>query len=281
MLYGEKMDPKSSNGTHILKYFKERGFVTGHSENLCSRELFGFMNNCLNNVVFSDFDHENVAMFCDANYFNRDSPYPLLQVANSIIRRCLYGRDTFEYVLEYGEKFWNSYFDNKKFLRLAFMDSHEPTNEIIKYLDEPSTNFLENLFNKKLLEKSAVFFISDHGNGMEPLHSILLSEDFLWVKTMALWCMLFHNNKDEEGEKWLKINEQTLVTPYDVFDTLNEILFDGVNIKIHTRENLGSSVFREIKDAKNRNCTKYTEIDLKEKCRCRLFWNNSNIITKK
>ena len=72
-----------------------------------------------------------------------------------------------------------NYSDNKKFLELSFIDSHEPIDEIIKYLNEPVTNFLENLFNKKLLEKSAEFFISDHGNEMEPLHTILLSEDFL------------------------------------------------------------------------------------------------------
>ena len=76
MFYGEKMDPVTSNGTFIIKYYKERGFVTGQSINLCSRELFVTMNNCLNRVEFSDFDHENVAMFCDANYYNRDNPYP-------------------------------------------------------------------------------------------------------------------------------------------------------------------------------------------------------------
>ena len=64
------------------------------------------MSNCLNNAVFSDLDHENVAMSRDANYYNRDSPYPLLQGAHSIIRHCLYGRNIYVYVLEYDIKFW-------------------------------------------------------------------------------------------------------------------------------------------------------------------------------
>ena len=36
MFYGEKMDLKTSNGTFILKYMKERGFVSGQSIDLCS-----------------------------------------------------------------------------------------------------------------------------------------------------------------------------------------------------------------------------------------------------
>ena len=159
MFYGEKMDPQTSNGTFILKYMKQRGYVTGQSINLCSRELFVTMNNCLNNVEFSDFDHENVAMFCDANYYNRDNPYPLLQGGFAAIRRCLYGKDTFEYVLEYGKKFWETYKDNKKFLRLGFIDAHERTQEVVKYLDEPLYLFLNDLFKKKLLENTAIFLL--------------------------------------------------------------------------------------------------------------------------
>ena len=93
--------------------------------------------------------------------------------------------------------------------------------------------------------------------------------------------MLFHNYKDKEGEKWLKINEQTLVTPYDVFDTLSEILFDGVNMKVHTRNNLGSSVFGEIKDAKSRNCSKYTDYGFRANCHCGLSEKDSSLIVKK
>ena len=144
-------------------------------------------------------------------------------------------------------------------------------------MDEPLTNFLQKLFNKKLLEKTAVFFVSDHGNGMPTIYRILVAEDFLWERTLALWCVIFHGYKDEESEKWLKINEQTLVTPYDIFDTLSEIVFDGVNEEVHTRENLGSSVFHEIKDAKIRNCTKYTEFQYDNLCHCRMPGKKKNI----
>ena len=273
MFYGEKMDPKTSNGTFILKYMKERGFVSGQSIDLCSRELFVTMNNCLNRVEFSDFDHENVAMFCDANYYNRENPYPFLQGGFSIIRRCLYGRDAFEYVLEYGTKFWEAYSDNKKFLRLGFIDAHEESEEVIKYMDGPLVKFLENLYNKKLLENTAIFFVSDHGNGMYGYYRNIKADDFLFERTLAFWFMILHNYEDKEGIENLKENMQTLLTPYDIHDTLSDIVFDEVNMNVHTREDLGYSVFRKI-DAKNRTCMKYTEWPLDEMCHCRIPGQN-------
>ena len=269
MFYGEKMDPQTSNGTFIIKYMKERGYITGQSINLCSRELFVTMNNCLNKVVFSDFDHENVAMFCDANYYNRDYPYPLLQGGFSAIRRCLYGRDTYEYVLEYGQKFWEAYPDNKKFLRLGFIDAHERTQEVIKYIDEPLFLFLNNLMKKSLLENTAIFFVSDHGNGMYGFYRDIQADDFLFERTLAFWFMILHNFKNEEEIKNLEENQQTFLTPYDIFDTMSDIIFDEENMNVHTREDLGKSVFRKI-DAKKRNCMKYTEWPLDEMCHCRI-----------
>ena len=102
-------------------------------------------------------------MFCDANYYNRDNPYPLLQGGFAAISRCLYGKDTFEYVLEYGKKFWETYKDNKKFLRLGFIDAHERTQEVVKYLDEP-LDYIEIFklmifFSKGLWRSGLLFYI--------------------------------------------------------------------------------------------------------------------------
>ena len=40
MLYGEQMNKSTLNGTHIIKYYKELGFVTGHSEILLVGIIF-------------------------------------------------------------------------------------------------------------------------------------------------------------------------------------------------------------------------------------------------
>ena len=72
------------------------------------------------------------------------------------------------------------------------------------------------------------------------------ADDFLFERTLAFWFMILHNYKDEEGIKNLNENSQTFLTPYDIFDTLSDIVFDEVNMDVHTRDDLGYSVFRKI-----------------------------------
>ena len=59
------------------------------------------------------------------------------------LRRCLYGKDAYEYSLEYAEQFWEQYADEPKFFRLGFIDGHEGSLEVIKYLDEPLLNMIK------------------------------------------------------------------------------------------------------------------------------------------
>ena len=216
MFYGEKMDPITSNGTSLIKYMKSQGYITGQSINLCSKELFVTMNNCLNEVEFSDFDHENVAMFCDPNYYDRTNPYPVFSGPFSIIRKCLYQKDTYEYVIEYGKQFWENYKENKKFLRLSFIDAHEGTGEVIKYLDKPIYDFLIYLLDNNMLKNTAIIFASDHGNGMPGIYHIIDSEDYLYENVLGFLAMVLYDYKDEKGIDNLRNNQQIFITPYDI-----------------------------------------------------------------
>ena len=264
MFYGEKMDPTSSNGTSLIKYMKKQGYITGQSTNLCSKELFVTMNNCLNEVEFSDFDHENVAMFCDPSYYDRTNPYPVFSGPFSIIRRCLYQKDTYEYVLEYGKQFWETYSENKKFLRLSFIDAHEGTGEVIKYLDKPLYDFLMNLLNQNLLKNTAIIIASDHGNGMPGIYYIINSGDYMYENVLGFLAIILYDYKDENEIKNLEKNQQILVSPYDIHDTLVDIIYNGKNKDIMSRN--GQSLFSEI-NSMERTCEKYSELS-PELCRC-------------
>ena len=266
MFYGEKMDPKSSNGTSIIKYIKERGYITGQSSNLCSKELFVTMNNCLNKVEFSDFDHENVAMFCDPNYYDRTNPYPAFSGPFSSLRRCLYKKDTYEYVLEYGKQFWSIYNESKKFLRLSFIDAHESTGEVIKYLDKPIYDFLSFLIKGNMMKNTAIIFSSDHGNGMPSLYTIINSVDYFYENVLGFLAFVFlDSNFDDNIKNNLERNQQILITPYDIHDTLIDIIYGKENLELNSR--FGKSLFREIKGME-RNCNKYEELMEKDICRC-------------
>src|SRR5690606_5617149 len=84
---------------------------------------------------WADFDHELFSIFCDSNYWLPGKEYGLFYGPYSSLRRCLYGKDTFEYMLEFATQFWKLYPDQRKYIELYFIDGHEITNEVITYLD--------------------------------------------------------------------------------------------------------------------------------------------------
>ena len=260
MFYGESM--QYNNGTHIIKHFHDRGFITGQSNNICSREMYDLEPGYIENLTWESFDHENIAIFCDPNFFNPENPFTPYMGPYSVRKRCLYGRNTYEYVLDYGEKFWETYINEKKFLRVAFQDAHEGTGEVARYLDEYLAEFLLKFEKRGWLENTAIFFVSDHGNNMIGFYNIFNCEDFIKEKTMATWFMLLPKKLEEYDENVTQ-NQDLMVTPYDIFDTMLSL----INVKDVKSYN-GKSVITEVVDGENRNCKTY-KLDLLDFwCRC-------------
>ena len=262
MFFGESMF--NSNGTSILKYIKNKGYITGHSNNICTRQLYDIEDNFTENVIYENFDHENIAMMCDPNYYNPENRFTPYMGPYSIRRRCLYGKDTFEYVIEYGEKFWETYINEHKFLRLSFQDAHEGTLEVVKYLDVKLAEFLENFDKKGYLKDTAVFFVSDHGNNMIGFYNIFQVEDYVLEKTLGTWFMLLPKIKNID-ETYLEINQQRMVSPYDIFDTLLDMFGYHEKDKVHSRK--GISVYKKI-NGLERNCDYYSQDIIPLWCRC-------------
>ena len=262
MFFGESMF--NSNGTSILKHIKKKGFITGHSNNICTRQLYDIEDNYTENIEYDSFDHENIAMMCDPNFYNPENRFTPYMGPYSIRRRCLYGRDTFEYILEYGEKFWKTYSKEHKFLRLSFQDAHEGTLEVVKYLDVKLAEFLEKFDRKGYLKDTAVFLVSDHGNNMVGIYNIFQFEDYVLEKTLGTWFMLLPKKK-EIDEKFLEINQQRLVSPYDIHDTLLDMFGYHQNNTIFSRK--GQSIYKEV-NGLERNCDYYSQDIMPIWCRC-------------
>ena len=262
MFFGESMF--NSNGTSILKHIKKKGFITGHSNNICTRQLYDIEDNYTENIEYDNFDHENIAMMCDPNFYNPENRFTPYMGPYSIRRRCLYGRDTFEYIIEYGEKFWAAYSKEHKFLRLSFQDAHEGTLEVVKYLDVKLAEFLEKFDRKGYLKDTAVFLVSDHGNNMVGIYNIFQFEDYVLEKTLGTWFMLLPKKK-EIDEKFLEINQQRLVSPYDIHDTLLDMFGYHQNNTIFSRK--GQSIYKEV-NGLERNCDYYSQDIMPIWCRC-------------
>ena len=69
-------------------------------------------------------------------------------------------------------------------------------------------------------------------------------------------------------EKNIEINQQRLVTPYDIHDTLLDMFGYKLNDKVYSRK--GKSIFSEI-NGFERNCDFYKQDLLPLWCRCKDF----------
>jgi hypothetical protein len=218
----------NKEGKSIIKSLKENGFITAHSENQCTKELYDIEKNSTLN--YENFDHENYALFCDPNYFYPKNYFSPLHGPYSSFKKCLYGKETFEYVFEYGKKFLESYKNEKKYLRLGFIDANEGTLELGKYLDLPLFNFLNDFIKNYFDNKTSIYLLSDHGNSMAGLFYALEFNDFMIERSLPfLFLILPKVNFDNDNnllynKSALIINEQRFITPFDIYFTLNDMI---------------------------------------------------------
>ena len=252
MFYG------TTNGKSLIDLFKNNGFITAQTNDLCSRELYTLEYSNYNVLKTNYSDHEHFGLFCDPNYMEVKSPYSIFKGPYSIKRRCLYGKDVGEYIFEYGKSFLEAYKDVPKFLRLAINDGHESTIEVIKYMDEPVYKFLEYYLENHFTEKSLIIITSDHGQNMPDLNDLLKSDDNIKEKTLGTLFLILpdqnENNINLFNSTAININEQRFLTPYDIHDTFIDIL--GLNET--EKSKYGQSLFKEI-DGSKRFCKYYPE----------------------
>ena len=195
MFFGQSM--KSNSGKSIVNYYSKNGYITGHSWNHCLKDFFlDEKIQGTKNVTIPNWDHENIIMFCDNNYYDKNNYASLKKGIHAVTPRIIYGRNSFEYVIDYGIKFWETYNNNRKFFRMAFMDGHEDTGEVIKFLDNYLTNSIEMMYNKGYLKNTLIMFMSDHGLHISRLFPILAMNHYFYDRLVPyLFIMYYDNNK--------------------------------------------------------------------------------------
>ena len=195
----------------ITKHLKENGYVTCYSGELCDKDNTRTLHNLTTEEVY---DHQFI--ICDPNRENIN--------INTI--RCLYGKQTIEHLYEYGGQFWRKYKQNRKFLSIVSNDGHEGTLEVLKYADNITFNFLNNLFNENLLKDSSIILVSDHGVGMP---SIYYPYDFYKLEEqLPMLYVIINDRKNisyEEQYKYIHENQQTFISSYDIYNTIGNLIF--------------------------------------------------------
>ena len=238
------------NKSLVTKFFKENGFITSAAAD------WYFIDNIRTNHNFTQEDmYDHILLLCDPN----NEHYNI----NTL--RCLYGKHNTEYLLEYTNQFWEKYRNNRKYSIIIDNHGHEGTLTVIKYIDEIYENFLNNLFNNNLLKDTTIFLLSDHGVGMPSLY---YPTDFYQREIDLPTLLLIINDRKnityEEQYKYIYENQQIFITPFDIFNTLGNIIYgNNYNVienntleRITCKSPYGKSLFDKI-NPKQRYPMKY------------------------
>ena len=251
----------------IVKDMKKVGYITGNVQDVCHKELMAIGR--FKKYSFIEFDHEYAAPNCDPNVYKYG--FGFFSGENGMLRKCLYGKDSIEYAFEYGKKFWMAYKDNKKFLRIVNTYAHEYSGEKAKYSDKALYNFLKDLYLSNQLQNTTVFIAGDHGFALMGVHKLLDPNDWRIEQSLPIFILLVPDKKNlSYEEEYLEIykNQQILITPFDIYYTIRDIIFGEKYKKnlLKEQKNEGESLFKYI-NPKERNCTKYERF---ENCQCKL-----------
>jgi hypothetical protein len=279
MFYGQSIKYET-NGTNLVKYYKERGFITGHTGTTCGREIFS-QSPLSYDLNYDNYDHEMISLFCDPNFFSKK--YSITYGVNSVMQRCLYGKPAFHYAMEYTKLFWDAYKDSKKFFRIHINEGHETTMELISYLENDFAEFIKYFFDNNLLNDTAIFFLSDHGNHFFNIWTLVNNAEYKGESVLPILLIILPNNKKlyESGlYDNLYENQQTFITAYDIHDTFIHLAYSDFN-DISTKKNgfiykkehhyspRGESLFNAIGQEK-RYCEGYDNYFIdKSSCQCK------------
>ena len=238
LFYGK--DRNSKKLVLLTKYFKENGFITNYDSDFCQKDNIRTFHDFTESEVY---DHQ--FLICDPNKINY----------NSIYKKCLYGKTNVEYLCDYAAQFWRKYKKNRKFSVIILNDGHEGTLEALKYTDIFLYNYLSSLFEDNLLKNSSVFLLSDHGVVVPSLYSLY---DFYKKERGLPMLYLLINDRDNISYKdqyfYIYENQQNFITAYDIYNTINHLLYGDYYININNKTNehdtpkspLGKSLFTYI-----------------------------------
>lgn len=220
-------------------------------------------------VIYSHYDHENVAMFCDPNYEDKNDKWSVFHGKSSVLRKCFYGLDSFEYNFEYISQFLEAYKKERKYFRISIGDGHEATTEVIKYIDNSFCSFILNILKNYFDAKTAIIILSDHGAHMPGPYDILFYDEKITEKYLGLFLLILPNVSNFNYSSIL-FNQQQFITTYDIHDTLLDMINVNKNDFKIMEQHKGQSLFLRI-NGKERSCQNYYDEITDNFCFCRNY----------
>ena len=136
--------------------------------------------------------------------------------------------------------------------------------EVLKYLDDIIYNYLYSLYKDNLFKDTSIFLLSDHGVGIQSMYYAF--KFFALEAELPMLYIIINDRKNisyQEQYYYLYENQQAFITAYDIYNTVNHLLYGDKYKYISnlTDENptpkspLGISLFEKInhKSRKSKN----------------------------
>ena len=154
-------------------------------------------------------------------------------------------------------------------LIIASNDGHEGTLEILKYLDKTIFDFLNDLFNDNLFKDTTIFLLSDHGTAMpSPYYMTYFYQKERFLPMLYIICNDRKNISYNKQYKYIKKNQQILITGFDIYNTIANLLYGNdykyienkTDLKDTPKSKYGISLFKKI-NSKERTPNNYNKND--------------------
>lgn len=261
------LDTKSAK--FFLENFLALGYMSGSAQNHCAKETVA--SDDIGQVEYNFYDHELNGFFCDPNNESKDNAYSNYKGANGMMPRCMYGKHTGQYALEYALQFFRVYNDTAKIFHLGLMDNHEMTAEGVSLLDDSIVAFFNDFMNQGFMSNTTVFIQSDHGHAFSGPWLIANFDDhYKELVLPSLFLIIPKKNfkNFEQIRENLLHNEHSLITPFTVYNSYQAMI--GMEKELKSTK----SEFNFFKDKipYNQNCNSFYDHNYFRRteylCRC-------------
>ena len=138
--------------------------------------------------------------------------------AYSTARHCFMGDSTTRLALNYTHSFFKTYSLERKFFNIRIISNYEYTSESNRFVDEDLAEFLQKMENDGFLEDTIVMLYSAHGDNVNSF--MYNSPNGDTEKMNPFMFMMIPKQLDMRVGKYLKANQQKLVTHHNIFATL-------------------------------------------------------------
>ncbi|XP_017879646.1 uncharacterized protein LOC108624680 isoform X2 [Ceratina calcarata] len=221
-----KRDKTFDDCPFIWQNFSASGYRTIFAEDACSISTFNYLKRGFRDPPTDYY----LRPYCIASEKEIGNTRPL----NAML--CLGTRKWYDQLLSYAKKAAIQFIDDPYF---AISWQTSLTHDYWTYPqwgDQSYADFVAEMFNEKLLEKTVLIFMSDHGMRWGPFRQTYQGrmEDslpFLFIMAPRWW-----RAKHEVAWANLRRNTRRLTTPYDLHETLKDLL-DYKNLKESSLKN--------------------------------------------